>query len=170
MLVPPLPDEQEFDNPQQQRNKGKGISTSKTEVFDNLIPESHQSGTNLLSDADKEKAVGVYKVNASSSESQKPKYPSYKKKKSFPWKFTRKHKYTMAFIVGHILSPFLWLATPTPIGGWMGILCLAAELLPKVPSDVLDENEILQYVDLFKSDPIKAVLFGSVVGVAQMSL
>lgn len=160
--------------PQSQRRRQ--TFTSKEETFDNLISESQES-MNLLSGSDKERLLSNYKVGGGQKQQWhrqwwrwvkkgRNKATRGKKKRSSP-RIMAKRKFAMGWIVGHLLSPLLWL---TPIGGWIAVCCVVVELVnwldDKADSSALDTKEMLEFVEPLRSDTIKTILIGSMVGAA----
>ncbi|CAB9525549.1 expressed unknown protein [Seminavis robusta] len=134
----------------------KAPPTSTVETFDALVPESQKS-TNLLAKSDKERIVEGFEWKERGGKRYKVRRKKKKKKKlSIAW--TRKNQFAVLWALGHVFSPLLWL---TPIGGWLGVLFVSAELVQRVE---LKDNELFGLIEPFRGDPVKAVLFGSIVG------
>lgn len=138
-----------------------------SDTFSNIVPESQEKG-NALTKTQKESLLKEYEVSR-----PKCRLKSKTGKKIFKLGFprlTRKKKFRLAWSLGHMLSPCLMAPMGAAIAGWMGVLCVGAELIPwvdkKCKLDVLEDNELLEWMlEPFRdNDILKALLFGSMVG------
>jgi len=193
------------------KDRRRQTFTSKEKTFDSLISESQQS-TSFLSVADKERLLSKYKVGADGQKKQKQKRNQLvvwhrqwsrrrkakrgsnkkttagkgkkkKKRTSISPRVMAKRKFATGFSVGHLLSPLLWITTP--VGGWISICCVVAELvnwLDDKQQQQADSNnqssvtaiikiipvdkEVLEFAEFLRSHTIKTILIGSMVGAA----
>ena len=187
--------------------------TSKEKTFDNLISESLES-TSLLSVSDKEELLSRYKVgsdeqkhpnqnknqlvdwhrrwsrrrrakrirNNKTAIGRRAKKKKKKKRTSIIPRVMAKRKFAIGWSVGHLLSPLLWL---TPVGGWIVVCCVVAELVNslddkqqqqidsnyhsssrKITKIIPIDKELLEFVGFLRSHTIKTILIGSMVGAA----
>ena len=163
-------DEEQFQQKYASSRRGQRDQARKSsDTFSNLVPESQEKG-NSLTKTQKESLLKEYEVSRPGSR-HKPKTG----KKRFGFKFgflrlTRKKKFSVAWSLGHILSPCLMTPMGGAIAGWMGVLCVGAELIAwvdkKFKLDALEDNELLEWLlEPFRdNDILKAVLFGSIAG------
>jgi len=160
------PMEDEIFEQQYATSRHKQAQARKTsDSFRNLVPESQEKGS-LLTKDHKENLLKDYEVKR-----RRHKAPKIGNPRLFRFlRLTRKKKFTVASTLGYNLSPFLLTPIGGAIAGWMGVLCIGAELIQWIDNksklDVLEDNEFLEWlIEPFRDNEVlKAFLIGSFVG------
>lgn len=174
LMEEPMDDEEELFQQEYARSRGSAGRRGRDrkpgdDTLSNLVPESQEKG-NSLTKGQKENLLKKFEVSSRPGSRHKP--PKNGRKR-FGFKFprlSRKKKFRVVWILGHMLSPCLVTPIGGAIAGWTGVLCVGAELIPwvdkKFKLDVLEDNELLEWLlEPFRdNDLLKALLFGSFVG------
>lgn len=161
------PMEEELFEQQYATSRRKQAKARKTsDSFQNLVPESQEKGS-LLTKDHKENLLKDYEVKRRRRKA--PKIGNNKRLFRF-LRLTRKKKFMVASTLGYNFSPFLLTSLGGASAGWMGVLCIGAELIQwidnKLKLDVLEDNDFLEWlIEPFRdSEVLKAILVGSFVG------